>query len=657
MRVIRRAILLALLIVYAGVAKAQIYSTYDWESSPKVAVVTKEEAEHPAVIISHNQFSELVIGGSSANSFVTEHKIIHVNTQAGIEKFNKVYIPLRNSSEVVSIKVRSIDPSGKITNLQKENLKELHNVEGYGNFKIFAVEGITAGGEIEYLYTVKSSPEMYGRELFQTSVPVRAAAFALIFPLNVEYSARSYNGLPKPVVQLYGDYGSKKNSISIAVTNVPAAREEEYSSDVADRMRLDYKFESNAMVNHPFTWEKMGDQLLKNSHDPKGSAKVTKLIKSLNLGQASEEEKIKKLEQYIKTNFTIKDGKNPAYSDIKEVLSTHVGNDAGILKLYLASLAELNINTQLVFTLPRTQGSIDFDFPTPMVLQESLLFFPAYKKYIAPTVKHLRYGPAPDNIAGNTGLFISYSNETGGRLNFHNCSVQGIDILSHEHNKQGVNATVAIKNGVPEVVAETFWQGYRASLYRGIYQNTQGAQREDFIKNVTLSGIDNLSIAKRSTEGEDENLSSDVDSFFKIKTECQAPAILEMAGNDYLVSIGKVIGTQSELYQEHKRQTNIYVPTIANYFHELVLEIPEGYTCAGQEAAKIHNQVKDENQNVVMEFISDYHIEGNKLIIKVHEVYKVLYLKKEKYDDFRAVINSAADFNKLVVVLTPSKGN
>lgn len=642
---------MALLSVYAGIATAQIYSTYNWEASPKVAAVTMEEAEHPAVIISHMQFSELVIGNGSANSFVTEHKIIHVNTQAGIEKFNKVYIPLRNSSEVISIKVRSIDPSGKITNLQKENLKELNNVEGYGNFKIFAVEGITIGGDIEYLYTVKSSPDMYGRKLFQTSVPVRAASFALIFPRSAEYSARSYNGLPQPVVQ---DYGNNKNSISIAVANVPAALEEEYSSEASERMRLDYKFESNAMLNEPFTWEKMGSQLLKNSHDPKGSGKVTKLIKSLNLGQASEEEKIKKLEQYIKTNFTIKDGNTPAYNDIKEVLSTNVGSDAGILKLYLAALAELNINTQLIFTLPRKQGSIDNDFPTPLVLQEALLFFPAYRTYLAPTVKYLRYGPAPDNIAGNSGLFITYNNQMG-RLDFHKCYVQKIDILSHEHNKQGVNATIRIKNGVPEVIAETFWQGYRAALYRGIYQNTQGVQREDFMKNVTLSGIDNLSITKRSTEGEDVNLSSDVDSFFKIKTECVVPAILEMAGNDYLVSIGKVIGKQSELYQEHKRQTNIYLPTIANYFHELALEIPEGYTCAGQEAAKIHNQVKDENQNVVMEFISDYRIEGNKLIIKVHEVYKELYLKKEKYDDFRAVINSAADFNKLVVVLTPSK--
>lgn len=653
MRNIRLAILTALLSAYVGIAKAQSYSSYDWESKPKVAVVTKEEAEYPAVIISHMQFSELVVFNGSANSFVTEHKIIHVNTQAGVEKFNRVYIPLRNSSEVVSIKVRSIDPAGKITNLQRENLKELNNVEGFGNFKIFAVEGITVGGEIEYLYTVKSSPEMYGRELFQASVPMRAASFALIFPKSVEYSTRSYNGLPQPVVQ---DYGNKKQAISIAVTNVPAAPEEEYSSEVAGRMRLDYKFESNATISHPFTWEKIGDQLLKNSHDPKGAGKVTKFIKTLKLEQASEEEKIKKLEQYIKTNFTIKDGKNPAYSDIREVLSTNVGNDAGILKLYLASLAELSINTQLIFTLPRAQGSIDFDFPTPLALQEPLIFFPVYKKYISPTVKHLRYGPAPDNVAGNTGLFITYANHTG-RLDFHNCFVQEIDILSHEHNKQGVNATVKIKNGIPEVLAETFWQGYRAALYRGIYQNTQGAQREDFIKNVTLSGIDNLTITKRSTEGEDVNLSSDVDSFFKIKTECQAPAILEMAGDDYLVSIGKVIGKQSELYQEHKRQTNILLPTIANYFHELILEIPEGYTCAGQEAAKIHNQVKDEKQNVVMEFKSDYRIERNKLIITVNEVYKVLYLKKEKYDDFRAVINSAADFNKLVVVLTPSKEN
>src|SRR5688572_8334708 len=301
MRAIRRAILLALLIVYVAIAKAQLYSTYDWESSPKVNNVTKEETEHPAVIISHMQFSELLIRNGSANSFVTEHKVIHVNTQAGIEKFNKVYIPLRNSSEVVSIKVRSIDPSGKITNLRKENLKELNNVEGYGNFKIFAVEGITVGGEIEYLYTVKSSPEMYGREIFQTSVPVRASSFALIFPQSVKYAARSYNGLSQPVIR---DYGENRNSISVAVTNVPAAPEEEYSSEVAERMRLDYKFESNGVVYYPFDWHNLGEQLLQNSHDPKGAGKVTKLIKSLNLAQANDEEKIKKLEQFIKTNLT-----------------------------------------------------------------------------------------------------------------------------------------------------------------------------------------------------------------------------------------------------------------------------------------------------------------------------------------------------------------
>lgn len=653
MKNIRPAILMALFTAYFGLANAQLYSTYDWEASPQVAVVTKEESEHPAVILAHMQFSELLLSNGSANSYITEHKIIHLNTQAGVEKFNKVYIPLRASSQVVSIKVRSIDPSGKITNLRKENLKELNNVEGYGNFKIFAVEGITVGGEIEYLYTVKSSPEMYGREIFQTTVPVRSMSFALIYPRTIEYSARSYNGLSKPV---YQDYDPKRKSISVAVSNVPAAQEEEYSSEVAERMRLDYKFESNAVLDHPFTWDDMSDQLLKNSHDPKGAGKVAKFLRSLNLEQASEEEKIRKLEQHIKTNFTIKDGNNPAYDDIREVLATHVGSDGGILKLYLAALTEMKVHTQLVFTLARTQGPIDFSYSTPLVLQEALLYFPDYNKYIAPTLPYMRFGPAPDNIGGNNGLFITFVNQEG-KLTFRSCRVQQIDMLSHEHNKMGVNATIRIKNGVPEVMSETFWQGYRAARYRGIYQNTKGAQREEFLENVTLSGIENLTITKRTAEGEDVNLSGDIDSFFKIKTECLAPAILEGAGNDYLISIGKVIGKQSELYQERKRQTNIYVPITANYFHELVLEIPDGYTCSGQEAARIHNTVKDENQNVVMEFKSDYQIEGNKLTIKVNEVYKVLFLKKEKYDEYRAVINSAADFNKLVVVLTPSNAH
>ena len=49
MRTIGLAILVALLTAFVEIAKAQSYSTYNWESSPKVTLVSKEEAEHPAV--------------------------------------------------------------------------------------------------------------------------------------------------------------------------------------------------------------------------------------------------------------------------------------------------------------------------------------------------------------------------------------------------------------------------------------------------------------------------------------------------------------------------------------------------------------------------------------------------------------------------------
>lgn len=50
-------------------------------------------------------------------------------------------------------------------------------------------------------------------------------------------------------------------------------------------------------------------------------------------------------------------------------------------------------------------------------------------------------------------------------------------------------------------------------------------------------------------------------------------------------------------------------------------------------------------------FKSSYKQEGNKIIIFVEEEYINIQYPKEKYEEFKAVINAAADFNKVTLVL------
>lgn len=196
-------VLVFLFVSNIAFAQSAVYMDYDWDKTPATHTLTPELSAYPAVFIMHNKIVELRIV-DKAYTYITEHKVIHINTNAGVEQFNKVYVPLHDDGEMVQLKVRSISPEGNVTVLQRENLKELKNVEHYGNFKIFAIEGVTIGGEIEYFYTTRSNAKSYGREVFQRDVPVLDANLEVVYPEKFLFSAKSYNGLATPKKRITG---------------------------------------------------------------------------------------------------------------------------------------------------------------------------------------------------------------------------------------------------------------------------------------------------------------------------------------------------------------------------------------------------------------------------------------------------------------------
>ena len=52
-----------------------------------------------------------------------------------------------------------------------------------------------------------------------------------------------------------------------------------------------------------------------------------------------------------------------------------------------------------------------------------------------------------------------------------------------------------------------------------------------------------------------------------------------------------------------------------------------------------------------MGFKSGYKLEGNTLKVTIDEYYNIVLLPKTEYDNFQKVINAAADFNKVTLVL------
>ena len=110
------------------------------------------------------------------------------------------------------------------------------------------------------------------------------------------------------------------------------------------------------------------------------------------------------------------------------------------------------------------------------------------------------------------------------------------------------------------------------------------------------------------------------------------------------------IGPQEEMYQEKPRQE----PVSMDFGHieerKIDFVIPAGYTISNPNDLKI-NQTYSENGEVQAGFTCDYEIKGNILSVHIVEQYKKESLPKEAFAQFRKVINSSADFNKVVLVL------
>lgn len=632
--------------------ESEIYKGYTWTENPIIQDIDSSELSYPAVVIIDNKIIEQELQSGSPVSYITRHKLVHVNNDAGIEKFNKIYIPLRNNRKLIALQVRAISPSGKITNIQQDNIKELENVEGIANVKIFAIEGLEVGGEAEYLYTLKGDFEPFGREIFQEDVPIRYKQLKLVYPSMWNFKTKSYNGLQEAE---YNNENRNRDVTSISARSIPAAIEEEYSAHKADLMKIDYKIVSNGYKRSLFSWRYIAERLVNNLSIKKGHKAGRRFVKDLDLelNKLKTSEKILALESKIKSTIAIEEGANSVYADPKEVVSNGVGNERGLLRLYIYCLEEMNIQSELVFCTNRFNGRIDPDFANVTDISTALIYIPSIEKYLVPNARHMRLGPAPQNIAGTTGLFTSYE-ANGYELELIRSHFDQIKPLGPNYNHVGVRAKIDFTKSMtlPPIQQENYQQGYRAFTYRSFYHYGNENQRKELIKQTVLSSFDDYAIKKQNIEGTHPDLSADYDKYFRIHVNYTTPELVEKAGPDYLVAVGKIIGRQSELYQETERRTDIAFHAISNYNHEIVLIKPDGYQFEGLENIRINNRLKVDGEDVML-FISDYKEEEDRLIITIHEVYKVLSLPVDRYNDFRRVVNSAADFNKLTLVLSP----
>jgi hypothetical protein len=434
--------------------------------------------------------------------------------------------------------------------------------------------------------------------------------------------------------------------------------ESEYQAPYnASRAFLVYKMDKNTagkgtdMVSYSNV-----SQNLYSTYYPDYSKKTKGLlrdfIKELELPENADEESIaRKLDFFIKVNVYSQDVYSDDLKDLDQILTKKVANETGVLKLYIAVLRSLNVKHELVLTTDRKQMKFDTAFESTNFLTDFLLYFPKSNKYLSPNASGTRFGFPMPYMMDNYGLFmkevvIGDFKSAVGKIKYIEPvkAEEIIDIMKVTIDFNAENLTENI------VHFDRAFSGYYAMNIQPFMHLIQGEKRDELVDNFIENITKELEIQTRKIVNDDSEL-------FGVKplqfiVDFTTEAFVEKAGRKYLFKLGDLIGQQVQLYQEKERVLPLEEQFHRSYFRTLTINIPEGYKITNLEDINIDNSFA-KNDKELFSFKSSYQLEGNTLTVTADEHYRENIVTVPMYEEYRTVINSAADFNKIVLLLEP----
>jgi hypothetical protein len=630
-------------------AEEYAYKKYTWDAAPKIHQLTDEEKEGNYVVIKEKRIYDYVYESSGdLIVYETVHKIIHFNNEKGIEEMNKIYISYSKILEEMELKARTITPDGRIIQLSKSSVKKVDNLENSGPFLIFAMEGVEKGGEIEYIYTNKKSPSLFFSSKVQDDKIKENTSVDIYSPVNLIFEAKGYNGFPDFTI----DTASKdKNHIFASLAKTAALDEEKYSFYESNKMRFDVQLTYNTSKNKTrlYSWESAGVQFYGNlfTFTKQELKAIDKLISKLDLEkQKSDELKILTLEQWMKTHIGNKETEEN--NTIDKALEIKYSDDVNLQRFYIGAAQALKIPLEVVITSNRTKRKFDSKFVSYNNLQEYLIYFPSIDKYLSSNDYSSRLGFPPANLTGTKGLFIK---ETSlGDLKTGLGKIKYIDNKDCQFSHNHIDALVEFNSETftPRINYRQEFSGYSAYYIQPAIPFMDESAKTQFLDELAkFTGKE--TVVKSVKMSGDQN--SDVMIHpLVIESVIETPQFIENAGNKLLFKVGELIGPQEELYQDKKRQSDGEISYAHSFGRKIQVKIPKGYKLKNPDVVKIEKKYIVDGKALSV-FTSNYTMDGDVMNITIYESYETLFYPKDKYEEWKSVINASADFNKVILIL------
>ncbi|HMU03340.1 MAG TPA: DUF3857 domain-containing protein [Saprospiraceae bacterium] len=628
------------------------YEFKDYKFSDEKIEVPENYTSENEIVLLRNIKTELLTKENAVLQFYLLHEKILINSANAIERNNKVYIPFRTEEKLLVNKLRVIQNNGKIIELKTSDVKEETNEETGVKYQYYAVTGLEKGSIIEKLFILEELPEIKGATVvLQDSRPILSAHFELIYPKHLQFKTKSYNGLATmtEVKEAYKD----KNSLSVSAFNLAAIpSDEKYANEKAHTKSLRYKLDSNLNSNakNLNNYKEFATNVFENLNaelDSKMTKELDAFIKKI---PASKDPftQIRLIEQFIKTNIAY----NRYYSEnsnFTAALKSKQANEIEMLKLYTAVLKHFNIEHQFVVTSMRFKMFFDKDFDTIEQLTDIIFYFPTLKQYLEPCAFEYRFPLFNFNLGNNYGLFIKAKEFGGvimglGEIKF--IDIPGGDI-THDFTDITIDLTEDINN--PEINTTHKQGGYAAAGLQYIKDFVSADQYQDIIKNIS----ENYTQKAETKSIKIENDGCDNIGLlpFILNVTFEGKDLVQKAGDNLLLNVGVLIGKQMELYQVDNRVLPVELYYPHRYTRTIKVLLPPGYTIKNPEAFEMNYETIIDDKKVA-HWHSAATLNGSELIVKNTENYDIIDCPLSAFESYKKVENAAADFNKIVVVIS-----
>ena len=579
------------------------------------------------------------VGGYAFANFCMNHFAVKINKQDAINKYNKVKAEDNGYvRELRDFHCRIIKPNGDIKVLPQTSIVETV----IDKVKSYVFEGVEVGDILEYYFILKENPSSYGVEVFQKDIPVMDAWFKITYA-GVDFNVYA-NGIFKT--------SDTNDMLYFEAVNIPAIKSESYTNGVRNLVKIIYNLNVKGQVDF-YVWKKfMYTYFRKPSFTYFSKSKARDFIESLALDGLTTDEKLVKLDNHIKTNFEFVTGGEKAkkVASLKSEKQKLTASD--VFDLYGFTLRESKIPYLVVIGIDRDYDEINQTRMVKPLPHEYCYYIPETKKYISPYEQHLPYGDyALFGLQNTTG--IAYDPAEDNMVNmkypespssFTVSDVSNVLTLSDDLNTAKLEKTVSNSGVIGQI------DRYYAKYYK---ENEEEKEMIDYLKEQNTGSLD-VAIENYIFENQEfKNNYNNTPFVTKLKLNVKEN-ITETAGNLLLVNIGKIIGRQNNLYQETERVNDVELNYNKVFKHSIVFNIPDGYA-----VESFADLVIDKSMNVdkakASFFKSTAKVEGKTVVITIEEQYNSIFYSKDKYQEYRKIINAAADFAKATLVLKQVK--